>query len=204
VRNAQQEAWRRNRVEALLARPGLLGAMGELRSAVLEVRGEAEAALADADARLRAAAGDRLAAAARLRACNRALVGTGQVADPATGVPVQYLRRRSDSFEDPLPAAASLEVLRGEGLRDVVVGILQTVAEPLAVADLVRILAAHGFTAPGRPSQAVSNALRFEVRQGCVWRVGRGRYASVKSERVLQKSAELSPWRRIDIDSVPR
>lgn len=161
-----------------MASPGTFAAMGELRSAVLDARAEAEATLADADARLRAAANDRLAAAARIRACNRALVGTGQVTDPATGSTVQYLRRRSDRVEDPLPDPADLEVLRGEELRDVVVGILQAVDEPLAVADLVRVLAAHGFTTPGRATQAVSNALRFEVRQGCVRRVDRGRYES--------------------------
>lgn len=92
--------------------------------------------------------------------------GTGQVADPSTGTPVQYLRRRSDSFDDPLPDRAGLEVLRGEELRDAVVGILQAVGQPLAVADVVRILAAHGFTTAGRPSKTISNALFVELRMG--------------------------------------
>ncbi len=102
---------RRLRAEALVRRPGLIGATGDKRDAVLELRAEAEAALTDADARLRAAADDRLTAAARIRACNRALVGTGQVIDRRTGAPAQYLLRRSDAFDDPFPDPAELEVL---------------------------------------------------------------------------------------------
>jgi hypothetical protein len=54
---------RRIRAEAVVRRPGLIGAVDDERDAVLELRREAGAALADADARLRAVADDRLAAA---------------------------------------------------------------------------------------------------------------------------------------------
>jgi hypothetical protein len=170
---------RRLRAEGLVKRPGLIGATGDKRDAVLELRAEAEAALADADARLRAAADDRLAAAARIRACNRALVGTGLAADPRTGDVVQYLRRRSDSFEDPLVDPSTLEVLEGEELRDAVVGLLETLSRPATVAELARLLAAHGFRPRGRPSQSISNALRVEMRWSTVERVARGTYTAI-------------------------
>jgi hypothetical protein len=79
----------RLRAEALLRRPGLIGAQGDKRDAVLELRAEAEAMLAEADERLRAASEDRLAAATRIRACNRALVGAGQTIDRRTGAIVR-------------------------------------------------------------------------------------------------------------------
>jgi hypothetical protein len=69
----------RYRAEALLRDPPLLGAMGALRLAVVELQREAEAALIDADARLRSAAQDRLDAVERLERCQRALLGTGQI-----------------------------------------------------------------------------------------------------------------------------
>jgi hypothetical protein len=169
---------RRIRAENLVRRPGLIGATGNKRDAVLELRAEAEAALADADDRLRAAADDRLAAANRIRACNRALVGTGQVIDRRTGASTQYLVRRSDSFEDPLPDPAELEVVAGEELRDIVVGLLQTLSRPVTVAELVRLVAAHGFRPSGRPSQSISNALRVEMRWSTVKRVARGTYTA--------------------------
>lgn len=169
---------RRDRAEALVARPGLIGATGDRRDAVLELRSEAEAALADADDRLRVAAGDRLAAIDRIRRVNRALVGTGQVVDPATGELIQYLRRRSDTVEDPLPDPTGLETIDGRELRDLLVGLLQILDRPAAVSELVRLVAAHGFTPPGRPGQAVSNALRVEMEHGNVGRVAWGRYTA--------------------------
>jgi hypothetical protein len=169
----------RARAEQALSRPPMIPATGSLRAELLALRAEAKRALADADARLRAAALDRVAAAERIRRAGRALAGTGQRVDAETGEVVQYLRRMSVASPDPLPDAADLDVVAGEDLRDLVVGILQVVGEPLGVADLVRVLAAHGFTPPGRPSQTVSNALGVEVRRGAVERVARGRYRSI-------------------------
>ncbi len=151
---------------------------GDKRDAVLELRAEAEATLADADERLRAAADDRLAAAARIRACNRALVGAGQTIDRRTGALVQYLRRRSDAFDDQLPDPSTLEMIEGEELRDLLVGILQALERPATVAELVRLVAAHGCRPSGRASQSISNALRVEVRASAVRRVAHGTYTA--------------------------
>jgi hypothetical protein len=166
----------RRRAEQLVARPGAIGAMGALADEVLTLRDEAERQLEDADGRLRSAAEDRLAAMARIRQCNRALVGTGQVCD-ATGNVVQYFRRRSDSFADPLPDGWSRAVIGGEELRLVLLDVLELLGRAASVGELVRLLAFHGFTTAGRPSQSVSNALSVELRAGRVQRVGRGVYS---------------------------
>jgi hypothetical protein len=170
---AVRESWRRMRAESLIARPGTFGAMGELRDEVLALRRAAETVLAEADDELRRAADARLAAMARLRACNRALVGTGQVAGQ------QYLLRRSDAVEDPLPDPATLEVVEREELRELLVDLLCAMGRPVSVRELTRLLAAHGFTTSGRPSQTISNALRTAIADGDVERVARGSYRAV-------------------------
>lgn len=48
----------------------------------------------------------------------------------------------------------------------------------LTVRQLTSLLGAGGFTTLGRPSKAISDALRWEVARGRVVRVGRGRYAA--------------------------
>jgi hypothetical protein len=45
-----------------------------------------------------------------------------------------------------------------------------------SVADLVDALDQYGFTTKGRPSKAVSDALRCEIAHGRVFRVRHGRY----------------------------
>ncbi|MGV0625945.1 hypothetical protein [Mycolicibacter minnesotensis] len=47
---------------------------------------------------------------------------------------------------------------------------------PCSVGELVAELHARGFCVPGRPSKAISDALRWEREHGRVYRVGRGRY----------------------------
>jgi hypothetical protein len=47
---------------------------------------------------------------------------------------------------------------------------------PATVAELVDALAYHGFSVGGRPSKAVSDALRWEMEHGRVIRFRRGRY----------------------------
>jgi hypothetical protein len=148
------------------------------------VRAEAEAALAAADSRLRAAADDRIAAAARIRACNRALLGTGEAIDSRSGKVVRYGWPRSDGFDDPLPDPATLELIGKEELRDQLVEILRAIGRPASVAELVRLLGIHGFRAPGRASQSVSNALRVEVRAKNVERVARGTYTVIPPKRL--------------------
>ncbi|MEE6169428.1 MULTISPECIES: hypothetical protein [Mycobacteriaceae] len=76
-----------------------------------------------------------------------------------------------------------------------------------SVADLVDALDAYGFTTKGRPSKAVSDALRCEITHGRVFRIRHGRYRPAWMprsteyrirERVLAlraKAAELRPVR---------
>ena len=47
---------------------------------------------------------------------------------------------------------------------------------PATVAELVDALAYHGFSVGGRPSKAISDALRCEMAHGRVIRFRRGRY----------------------------
>jgi hypothetical protein len=139
---------------------------------VLPLRVEAEAALAAADDELRRAADARLAAVARVRACNRALVGTGVVGGE------QYLLRRSDAVDDPQPDPDTLEVVEREALRELLVDLVCAVGRPVTVRELARLLAAHGFTTAGRPSQTISNSLRTAIADGEVERVARGSYTA--------------------------
>jgi hypothetical protein len=44
------------------------------------------------------------------------------------------------------------------------------------VAELIDALKWHSFSVPGRPSKAISDALRWEIEHGRVRRLGRGRY----------------------------
>jgi hypothetical protein len=47
---------------------------------------------------------------------------------------------------------------------------------PQSVDNLVEALDLHGFTVAGRPSKAVSDALRWEITHGRVFRIKHGRY----------------------------
>jgi hypothetical protein len=47
---------------------------------------------------------------------------------------------------------------------------------PATVPELIDALSWHGFRVRGRPSKAVSDALRWEVERGRVYRLARGRY----------------------------
>jgi hypothetical protein len=47
---------------------------------------------------------------------------------------------------------------------------------PATVAELIDALEYQGFRVQGRPSKAVSDALRWEIDHGRVYRLGRGRY----------------------------
>jgi hypothetical protein len=173
----------RHRAEALLRDPPLIGAMGPLRRAVVELQREAEAALIDADARLRSAARDRLDAVERLERCQRALLGTGQIVDPGTGMRRQYLRRRRAGIDDPVDTGDVGVVLAGEELRNALVDLLEIIGEPLSVRELHRLLVAHGVGVGGRASQSISGALRVEVSRGRVERVGWGEYRAASMRR---------------------
>jgi hypothetical protein len=66
-------------------------------------------------------------------------------------------------------------LLRGIELRYVLTWHL-AVHGPATVADLIDVVGYHGFRVQGRPSKAVSDALRWEIDHGRVHRLGRGRY----------------------------
>jgi hypothetical protein len=65
--------------------------------------------------------------------------------------------------------------LRGTELRYVLTHYL-FVHGPATVTDLVEMLGRQGFGTNGRPSKAISDALRWEMRHGRVARRGRGLY----------------------------
>jgi hypothetical protein len=46
---------------------------------------------------------------------------------------------------------------------------------PATIAELIDALTYHGFSVGGRPSKAVSDALRWEIGRGRVNRLARGR-----------------------------
>jgi naphthoate synthase len=67
-------------------------------------------------------------------------------------------------------------ILRGTDLRYALTRLLQVLG-PMTVSDLCAQLADWNFTVEGRPTKAVSDALRWEIGRGRVHRSGRGLYA---------------------------
>jgi len=65
--------------------------------------------------------------------------------------------------------------LRGIELRYVLTFHL-TNRGPATVTELIDAIRHHGFRVQGRPSKAISDALRWEIEHGRVHRLGRGRY----------------------------
>jgi hypothetical protein len=66
-------------------------------------------------------------------------------------------------------------LLRGTELRYVLSDHL-ALHGPATVAELADMLASRGFETAGRASKSISDALRWEMGRGRVWRRGRGRY----------------------------
>ena len=64
---------------------------------------------------------------------------------------------------------------------------------PTTVGELVDALGQHGFAFRGRPSKAVSDALRWEMGRDRVRRVGRGVYRS----RYIPRSTEHRIHQRV-------
>lgn len=67
------------------------------------------------------------------------------------------------------------EPLRGIELR-YVLAMQLAVNGPATVTELIDALHGYGFRVRGRPSKAISDALRWEVGRARVCRLGRGRY----------------------------
>ena len=75
----------------------------------------------------------------------------------------------------PMETQPPPRLLRGIELRYVLTRILQ-ISGPCTVRHLIDVLQGWNFTVAGRPSKAVSDALRWEMGRERVWRIGRGRY----------------------------
>lgn len=68
-----------------------------------------------------------------------------------------------------------MKTLRGTNLRYVLTRLLELIG-PATIPQLIAGLTEWGFAVDGRPSKTVSDALRWEMGHGRVWRIGRGRY----------------------------
>lgn len=66
-------------------------------------------------------------------------------------------------------------LLKGIELR-YVLAMQLAVHGPATIAELIDALKWHHFWVSGRPSKAISDALRWEIERGRVCRLGRGRY----------------------------
>ncbi|GAB4977059.1 hypothetical protein [Mycobacterium avium] len=66
-------------------------------------------------------------------------------------------------------------LLKGIELR-YVLAMQLAVHGPADIGEMIKALDWHGFCVQGRPSKAVSDALRWEIVHGRVRRLGRGRY----------------------------
>jgi hypothetical protein len=64
---------------------------------------------------------------------------------------------------------------------------------PATIAEMIDALAWHGFCVRGRPSKAVSDALRWEIGRGRVRRLERGLYAP----RYIPRSTEYRIHQRV-------
>lgn len=72
--------------------------------------------------------------------------------------------------------------LRGTDLRYALTRLLELTG-PATIKELIGGLAEWEFTVQGRPSKTVSDALRWEMGYGRVWRIGRGRYRAGEMPR---------------------
>ena len=75
-----------------------------------------------------------------------------------------------------------MKVLRGTELRYVLTRLIQLLG-PITIPQLLVQLADWGFAAEGRPSKTVSDALRWEIGRGRVYRCGRGTYREAWAPR---------------------
>jgi hypothetical protein len=110
----------------------------------------------------------------------RELVGAlRQCRDAIGGVGHHWIGR------DPMPTEVDAEPagtvpIIGADLRAALRLILVLSERPMTVPDLHRALLARGLRPGGRPSKAISDALRAEVARGRAARVGRGEYVSAE------------------------
>jgi len=173
-------------VEVSILRAPPFPARGEVRAELLARRAIAEDDLASSDRDLAALIDRRRDLVERIRGCNLALVGTGEVRDRETGETLQVLGRwhKRIPFVDPQPEPDGRSrphgnrsmIVSGSRLRIEVVALLRASARPLALPEIERLLRLGGFVPAGRPSQTISNAMRSAIRHGRVAIVERGVY----------------------------
>ncbi len=77
---------------------------------------------------------------------------------------------------DDIFICAADEPIGGRPLRCLLIDLLAAAGVPMSISQLVGELERLNTPLAGRPSKAVSDALRWEIRNGRVERVGRGRY----------------------------
>src|ERR1700728_1946185 len=86
------------------------------------------------------------------------------------------LRATTSGVVTPLcDCSAMNQPLKGIELR-YLLAMQLAVHGPATVTEMIAALDRHGFCVCGRPSKAVSDALRWEVGRGRVRRLGRARY----------------------------
>jgi hypothetical protein len=66
--------------------------------------------------------------------------------------------------------------IAGRPLRQAAAALVVMAGRPVSVDDIHRMLLARGLNPEGRPSKAISDALRYEVTAGRLSRVARGVY----------------------------
>ncbi|MGN6694728.1 MAG: hypothetical protein ACTHN0_11180 [Aquihabitans sp.] len=95
--------------------------------------------------------------------------------------------------------------LSGQGLRYALSLELRRSGE-LSVRALIQRLEAAGFQIVGRPSKTVSDALRWEIGNGRVVRVGRGRYRTDRIPRstIRWMQRALEQWRARWVEAIGR
>jgi hypothetical protein len=165
--------------ERAIRQPGPFRAIGLLRDQLLSRRGAAALALERADRELAALMTRRGHLVERIEGCNLALVGTGQVRDPATGELLQQMswhKRIPFTDAQPLVDEQRVKVVSGRTLSAATTELLQGIDRVLTIPEIERLLRLQGLVTGGRASHAISSALRGEVRSGRIERVWRGCY----------------------------
>jgi hypothetical protein len=165
--------------ERAVLRPGPFRAVGALRQDLLDLRGAAEDELDEVNRALAEATTRRRELIERIEACNLAMVGTSEIRDHVTGEVLQRLRwrKRIPFVEDPPPVDHDrVARVSGRRLAEAVVALLEATGQTLSLAEIERLLRLQSVLPARRPSAAISDALRGEVRAGRIVRAYRGHY----------------------------
>lgn len=128
--------------------------------------------------------------AEKINIAGRAITGTGiyETTPPRRA----WTPSPKPPFVDPIvvvpqpaeegPDGQAATELHGRALRDACNAILLAMGTALTATDLARLLGAHGHAVKAPHSRTIPNALRVDIREGRVRRVGRGLYQAVARE----------------------